>query len=140
MQLLGAKWAGLDEETLGVLAQNLLALQREDGGWGQTPHLGSDAYATGTALYAMHEAGGLASADPAYHKGVRYLLRTQTADGSWYVASRAPKFQPYFDGGFPYGDDQWISQMATGWASMALSLSLPDTPGKTAGVTVYTVD
>ena len=61
------------------------------------------------------------------HKGEAYLLSTQAADGSWYVASRAPKFQPYFEGGFPYAHDQWISQWATGYASLALSYSLPET-------------
>jgi squalene cyclase len=30
--------------------------------------------------------------EPAYQKGVKYLLATQHADGSWYVRSRAPKF------------------------------------------------
>jgi len=53
---------------------------------------------------------------------VRYLLTTQLDDGSWHVRSRAPKFQPYFESGFPHGQDQWISSAATAWASMALSL------------------
>jgi squalene cyclase len=99
----------------------VLALQRQDGGWAQTSFLKSDAYATATALYALH-AAGRPTTDPAFHRGVQFLLDTQAADGSWYVASRAPKFQPYFDGGFPYGHDQWISQWATGWAAIALSL------------------
>ena len=30
------------------------------------------------------------------------------------MRSRAVKFQPYFESGFPYDGDQWISQMATG--------------------------
>ena len=61
----------------------------------------------------------------AYKKGVAYLLSTQRPDGSWYVKSRAVKFQPFFDGGFPYGHDQWISSMATGWATAALATALP---------------
>jgi len=52
------------------------------------------------------------------------LLSTQRADGSWFVRSRSPKFQPYFDGGFPYEHDQWISAMATGWSTAALALGL----------------
>jgi hypothetical protein len=52
------------------------------------------------------------------------ILATQRADGSWYVRSRAPKFQPCFESGFPYGSDQWISSMATGWATTALALAL----------------
>jgi hypothetical protein len=60
----------------------------------------------------------------ALERGADYLLSTQRADGSWYVRSRAPKFQPYVDGGFPYGHDQWISSMATGWATAALAGTL----------------
>jgi hypothetical protein len=33
----------------------------------------------------------------------------------------APKFQAYFNSGFPYAGDQWISAWATGWAAMALA-------------------
>jgi uncharacterized protein YfiM (DUF2279 family) len=62
--------------------------------------------------------------EPAFQKGVQYLVSTQHADGSWYVRSRAAKFQPFFESGFPYGHDQWISQMATGWAAAALTLAL----------------
>jgi len=36
------------------------------------------------------------------------------------VRSRAIPFQPYFEGGFPHGPDQWISAAATNWAVMAL--------------------
>jgi squalene cyclase len=102
-------------------------LQREDGGWAQTPFLKSGAYATGTALYALHEAAGLPPTDAAYKKGVAFLLSTQAADGSWYGASRAPKFQPYFEGGFPYGHDEWISQWATGYSAAALTHAIPPT-------------
>jgi ankyrin repeat protein len=127
MQLLGAKWANVDSARIAKLAQHLLDLQREDGGWAQTPDLKSDAYGTGTALYALNEASGLTDADTAFQRGTQFLLSTQATDGSWYVSSRAPKFQPYFEGGFPYGHDQWISSMATGWASVALALATPDT-------------
>jgi squalene cyclase len=81
----------------------------------------SDAYATGLAMYALRESGALTASDAAIQKGARYLLSTQRSDGSWYVRSRSPKFQPYFEGGFPYGHDQWISSMATGWATAALA-------------------
>ena len=126
MQLLGAKWGGVDASTLDRLSRNLLVLQREDGGWAQTPQMQADAYGTATALYALHYGGGLPASDTAYRRGIAFLLRTQAADGSWYVASRAPKFQPYFESGFPYGHDQWISQWATGWATIALSLAVPE--------------
>ena len=126
MQLLGLKWAGLDPAAIERSAKRVLALQRDDGGWAQTAYLKSDAYAKGTALYALRAAAAN-GADGAHKKGAAYLLSTQASDGSWYVASRAPKFQPYFEGGFPYGHDQWISQWATGYASLALSYSLPNT-------------
>ena len=53
-------------------------------------------------------------------RGVRYLLATQRADGSWYVATRAVPVQAYFDTGFPHGRDQFISAAATNWAVQAL--------------------
>jgi hypothetical protein len=59
-----------------------------------------------------------------YRKGVKFLLTTQSTDGSWHVSSRATKFQIYFESGFPYSHDQWISTMATGWAASALSLAI----------------
>jgi squalene cyclase len=83
--------------------------------------LASDAYATGDALYGLYESGSLATSDPAYQRALGFLLKTQKPDGSWYVKSRAPKFQPYFESGFPYGHDQWISAAATAWAATALA-------------------
>ena len=120
MQLLGMQWGHLDRGSLEQPFKNLIALQRADGGWAQTPELASDAYGTATVLYTLHELG-VASSDAAYRRGVNYLLRTQLADGSWHVKSRAPKFQPYFQSGFPHDHDQWISSAATAWGAIALS-------------------
>jgi len=72
-------------EEIRRAAQELLQTQRDDGGWAQLANMESDAYATGTALFALHQAGGLATDDPAYRKGLRYLLSTQLEDGSWHV-------------------------------------------------------
>ena len=120
-QILGLRWAGEDRETLRrKVASDLLRQQRTDGGWGELPSLSSDAYATGQALVALKEAGALAVTDPAYQRGVEFLLSTQLEDGSWYLKSRSIPFQPYFESGFPHGPDQWISAAATNWAAMAL--------------------
>jgi hypothetical protein len=61
--------------------------------------------------------------DPALKRGIHFLLKTQLEDGSWYVKSRSVPLQPYFEGGFPHGNDQWISAAATNWAAMALALT-----------------
>jgi hypothetical protein len=122
MQLLGIRWA--DRKVPQDRVNQLIGLQRNDGGWGQTDYLPSDAYATGGTLYALHETG-MAATDPVYRKGVEYLLRTQQEDGSWHVKTRAAGFQPYFQSGFPYGHDQWISQAGTAWAVVALSCASP---------------
>jgi ankyrin repeat protein len=125
MQLLGLHWAGAEADDRARLARAIVAKQRGDGGWSQTDNLSSDAYATGQSLFALTEGGGVKIDSAAYRKGVTFLLSTQRPDGSWYVSSRSPKFQPFFDGGFPYGHDQWISSMATGWATAALAAALP---------------
>ena len=120
MRLVGVAAAGASAAELRKLAEPILALQRSDGGWAQRQGFPSDAYATGMTLWALNEAGVMRPDA----KGVKFLLGTQSADGSWHVASRATKFQQYFESGFPYGHDQWISTMATGWAANALALSL----------------
>lgn len=120
MQLLGLHWAGAHASTRDKRLQELLKLQRADGGWAQTPHLASDAYATGQVLYTLGELGrrGLESE---MRRASAFLARTQRDDGTWYVKSRAMKIQPYFESGFPYGHDQWISQAATAWATIGLA-------------------
>jgi len=123
-RLLGLKWAGAGQEEIGKAAREILADQRPDGGWSQLPHLQSDAYATGQALYALHEGSGMPSADPTYKKGVAYLLRTQDKDGSWYVAKRAIPANNYIDAGFPHGQSQYASFNGTCWATIALIESL----------------
>ena len=107
--------------------QELLKTQRADGGWAQLASLDSDAYATGTALVALHQAGGVATADPAYRNGLRFLLAWQLDDGSWHVPTRSTPIQAYYESGYPHGEDQFISITAAGWATTALALALPAT-------------
>ncbi len=116
-RLLGLAWANAVPQDA---VRDLLAQQRPDGGWAGLATLDEDAYATGQALFALHEAG-VSVSDPAYQRGVKYLLRTQLDDGSWHVRTRAMGFQPYFESGFPHGHDQWISSAGTAWSLMALA-------------------
>jgi hypothetical protein len=124
-RLLGLKLAGVSEDTVSEAARALRDTQRSDGGWAQLEDRDSDAYATGSALVALHLAGGLATTDAAYTRGLAYLLKTQLADGSWHVATRSRPFQTYFESGFPHGKDQFISMAASSWATTALALACP---------------
>jgi len=123
-RIMGLKAAGVPDTDLAASAAALIKLQRADGGWAQTPYLDSDAFATGTVLATLYRCGLIKSSDPAYVKGVAFLLKTQFPDGSWYVRGRTPKLQPYFQSAFPYDHDQWISYTATGMAVMALAPAL----------------
>jgi ankyrin repeat protein len=125
MQLLGLSWAGADQPLRDKRLRELSDLQRPDGGWAQTPNLGSDAYATGQVLFTLRELG-LPASHATIRRGVAFLVGTQAKDGSWFVKSRAMKIQPYFESGFPYGHDQWISQSGTAWAALALSVAAPE--------------
>ena len=124
-RLTGLVWAGTDKGATQKALQELLAAQRADGGWSDLPSMQSTAYATGRSLVALHLAGVPVS-DAAYQRAVKYLLRTQNEDGSWYTRTRALAFQPFFDAGFPHGYDQWMSAAGTSWAAMALTLALPE--------------
>ncbi len=119
-RIMGLKTAGSSSTELQPEVETLLAEQRPDGGWPQTRYLASDSYATGLVLHSLYSTGLLMPSEPAYRKGVAFLLRTQFSDGSWYVRSRAVKFQPYFQSGFPFNHDQWISSTGTAWAAIAL--------------------
>ena len=123
-RLLGLKEAGADPKEVAAAAWNLLQKQRPDGGWAQLDGGSSDAYATGSALVALHQSGELKTDSPAYRAGLAYLLKTQRPDGTWFVKSRSKPFQPYYESGFPYEKDQFISITASGWATAALVLAV----------------
>jgi ankyrin repeat protein len=124
-RLAGLGWAGTNKAATRTAMQELLTAQKADGSWSDLPSMDSTAYAAGKSLVAL-QIGGLPVSDPAYQRGVKWLLGNQQQDGSWYVQTRALAFQPYFDSGFPHGHDQWISAAGTNWAAMALTLALPE--------------
>ncbi len=128
-QLFGLAWTGQDAAALRPFVDRTLAEQRPDGGWSQLPTLASEAYATGETLVALNRAGRLPTADPAWQKGLRFLLNAQKPDGSWLVRTRVHEQDlvspPYFETGFPHGRDQITSCMATAWAAMAIMQALP---------------
>jgi ankyrin repeat protein len=132
-QLLGLFWTGADAKARQKTARQLLSEQRADGGWAQLPALDSDAYSTGEVLFALREGAGISTKEPAYQRGLRYLLKTQQPDGSWRIKSRlhppAPVSPPYVDSEFPEGHDQFISIMGTSWAVNAMLQAIPAKAG-----------
>ena len=67
-------------------------------------------------------------------RGATPLICAAACDGSWRIKSRAVKFQPYFQSGFPYDHDQWISTSGSAWATAALALGLPERPATVAAL------
>ena len=127
MRLLGLVWTKAPEAAVKAAVQEITSRQSADGGWSQLTTLEPDAYTTGLALYALHEAG-VAVTDDVYRKGVAFLMSTQYPDGSWFVRTRSFPVQLYFESGFPFGRHQWISAAGTAWAARAIALTLPDGP------------
>lgn len=123
-KLFGLAWSKAQPTAIKEASAKLLSRQRPDGGWAQIPTRNSDAYATGQALVALNAAGGISTRSNGYRRGVAFLLRTQHPDGSWRVETRR-RFPglSYFESGFPYHQDQFISSAGTNWATMALILA-----------------
>src|SRR5262249_37466808 len=83
LRLLLAIRSGKPRDRLQPAIDELLALQRADGGWSQTvPELRSDAFATGQTLYVLSLAGYTAER-PEVRRGIDFLVATQGPDGSW---------------------------------------------------------
>jgi len=133
-KLLGLSWSGSQAAEQRRVARRIMSAQRPDGGWAQLPGLESDAWATGQALFALQESRAVKSDDPVCERGIVFLLRTQFADGSWFVRSRTWPFQPYFDSHFPHGKDQWISAAGTAWSILALLNTLDRAQTETAAI------
>src|SRR5207248_11598732 len=101
-KVLGLCWGNGPKSTITRTTAALVAQQRDDGGWSQLSSLESDAYATGQALFALHESG-MKTTDAVYQKGVQFLVRTKNAAGSWHVKTRSDPSQIYFEAGYPHG-------------------------------------
>lgn len=134
-RLMGLVWAGAEKSALDAAGTDLLAMQKPDGGWPQLAAYSSDAYSTGQAVFALHEAG---TASP---RGIRFLVSNQAGDGTWHVRSRmlspAMVSPPYFETGFPYKKDQFLSYAGSAWATMALLTTIPgSTPPRGAIIPV----
>jgi hypothetical protein len=125
MKLMGLVWSGAARSDVDAAIQKILAAQRDGGGWAQRDDMQPDAYAAGIVLYALHVAG-VSATDDAYVKGVRYLMRNQYQDGSWLVRTRAYPTQPYFETGYPFGNNQFLSAGAASWSALAIAYTLPD--------------
>ena len=141
-RLLGLVWAGATADERADARRDLLARQQPGGGFAQLPGYQPDAYSTGEALFALHEAGDTPT-DAAWQKGAAFLISSQAADGSWRVRTRmispANISPPYFSTGFPYAKDEFLSYAGSCWAVMALAASTPIAP-KSAAPTVAADD
>ena len=80
--------AGEAREKIRSRVDEILALQRPDGGWSQLAEIESDAFATGQVLYVLAEAG-LTAGRPEVRRAIDFLVGTQKPDGSWPMKSRA---------------------------------------------------
>ena len=110
-----------DASVLQEMLSTLRNQQREDGGWGQTEEMTSDAYATGLVLTAVLTVNPELFEQKWVTEGVQYLLKNQLKDGSWLVLTRSKPIQEYFESEFPHGEDQFISISASCWSVIALS-------------------
>lgn len=108
-------------------SEQLRNLQHADGGWSQEAGMASDAYATAQSLWIVSQTEDRyfrktrQPVDAYVRRGIAYLLNTQQPDGSWHVKTRAKPVQVYFDNGDPHGKDQFLSMMATSWATTVLA-------------------
>jgi hypothetical protein len=121
LHLLLAARAGKPRDTLQTTIDELLALQRADGGWSQTvPEPKSDAFATGQTLYGLSLVGYTAD-QPPIKRAIDFLVATQVADGSWPMISRStPDGSP--------GSSKLLTPIncaASSWATLGLARLVP---------------
>ncbi|APW61737.1 prenyltransferase/squalene oxidase repeat-containing protein [Paludisphaera borealis] len=121
--LMGAR-SGKPRAAMQTTIDELLALQRADGGWSQTvPEFKSDAFATGQTLYVLSLAGYTAER-PEIKRGIDFLVASQASDGSWPMISRStPDGSP--------GSSKLLTPItcaASSWAALGLARLAPKRP------------
>ncbi|MBL7648347.1 MAG: terpene cyclase/mutase family protein [Candidatus Hydrogenedentes bacterium] len=121
--LLLASRAGKSRAEMQTPIDEILALQLEDGGWGQKADMPSDAFATGEVLYVLSLAG-YTPADAPIQRGIDFLVTTQAEDGSWLMTSRAtPDGSP--------GSSKLLTPITcagAAWATLGLASLVPNGP------------
>jgi hypothetical protein len=125
MRLMALVWTHAARADVDRALRQVLDRQQAGGGWPQRDDFEPDAYATGESLYALHTAG-VPTTNVAYRTGIQFLLRNQYQDGAWLVKTRSFPTQPYFESGYPFGNNQWISAAGASWAAVAIAQTLPD--------------
>jgi hypothetical protein len=105
-----------DSKRVESLRDQILSAQHSDGGWGWLWADKSDAFGTGASVYALSQVG-VPNSDVAIQKAWRFLIETQTENGSWIVngTKKGTKDKPHPFSSF------WGST----WALLGLSHSLP---------------
>jgi Prenyltransferase and squalene oxidase repeat len=106
---------------VAFVRNQILNMQRKDGGWSESDERSSDAYSTGQTLYLLSKYG-IPNETSALQRARDYLLKTQLEDGSWLVESHVKnKVQSYFENGDPHGEHQFLSTAGAAWAIAGLS-------------------
>src|ERR1700726_479584 len=121
LKMLLARRVGKPRDQIQTTIDELLTLQRADGGWSQTvPVLKSHAFATEQTLYALSLAGYTAER-PEIKRGIDFLVATQKPDGSWPMISRStPDGSP--------GSSKLLTPItcaASSWATLGLARLAP---------------
>ncbi len=122
MKVLMGVRSGKPRAQLQPTIDELLALQRPDGGWSQTvPEPKSDAFATGQTLYVLALAGYTAE-QAEIKRGIDFLVATQTPAGNWPMISRStPDGSP--------GSSKLLTPItcaAASWATLGLTTLVPN--------------
>lgn len=122
-KVLLAHRAGKPRGEMQSTIDEILALQRPDGGWRQNAEMESDAYATGQTLYVLSLVGFTAER-PEIKRAIDLLVATQKPDGSWPMTSRStPDGSP--------GSSKLLTPInctAASWATLGLARLVPQAP------------